>query len=196
MIQDDAPPGLDRGMVSSHLSQRIKTLRAQRGWSLEKLASICGVSRSMLSQIEREQATPTVMVALGIARGLGVSLDELVTPVGATSRLEILRGDEIQHVYRSDEHCRLRTLSPLDAGRRIEFYEITLAIGGALRSAPHFSGTRELLTVRQGTIRVEAGEETALLAAQDSIAYPADVDHALVNAGDEVAIAYLIDTYP
>jgi mannose-6-phosphate isomerase-like protein (cupin superfamily) len=150
----------------------------------------------MLSQIERGQANPTVALALAIATALGISLDELVAPPDRRSPLELIRGDDPYYVYRSDEHCRIRTLSPLTADRRLEFYELILQRDGALRSAPHFIGTQEHLTVRGGRVRVEAGEHFADLRAGDSIAYPADIPHAIINTGRTLAAVYLIDTIP
>ena len=74
--------------INRHLGSRVKTLRAERKWSLESLAEASGVSRSMLSQIERERANPTLAVTLRIARAFGMSLGELVeTPETAPSRL-------------------------------------------------------------------------------------------------------------
>jgi len=174
----------------------VRLLRSQRGWSLERLAGVCGVSRSMLSQIERGEANPTVMAAASIARALGVSLDELVTPPGEGSPLSVIRGEDPQYVYRDDERCRIRTLSPLTAERDLEFYEVTFPPGGELRSAPHFTGTREFLTVLRGEVRVESGEYVARLAGGDSVTYPADVSHAIVNVGAAEAAVHLIDTVP
>lgn len=182
--------------LSSHLGDRVKLLRSQRGWSLEELASLSGVSRSMLSQVERNEANPTVVVALAVARALGVTLDELANLPGEGSTLEVIRGEDSQYVYRSDESCRIRTLSPLSAQRELEFYEIQLPPGGELRSAPHFAGTQEFLTVHEGTVRVESGERSEQLSSGDSVAYPADVSHAIVNVGGAAALVFLIDTIP
>jgi transcriptional regulator with XRE-family HTH domain len=182
--------------LGDHLSERLRALRRARGWSLEQLAGVCGVSRSMLSEIERNKANPTVGVALAIARALGVSLNELVGTAEADDPLRVIRADNDQYVYRSDDQCRIRTLSPLSPERELEFYEIELSPGGELRSAPHFTGTREFLTVREGRVRVEVQGRAAALEAGDSIAYPADLPHAIVNDGDRRAIVYLIDTCP
>jgi transcriptional regulator with XRE-family HTH domain len=180
---------------SSELGDRVRLLRGQRGWSLEELAAASGVSRSMLSQVERNETNPTVVVALAIAKALGVSLDDLATAPGE-SPMQVIRGDDSQYVYRSDASCRIRTLSPLSAQRELEFYEIELPCGGELRSAAHFGGTQEFLTVHHGDVQVESGEDTSTLAAGDSVAYPADVPHAVVNVGDETALVFLIDTVP
>jgi len=168
-------------------------LRKQRGWSLERLGSASGVSRSMLSQIERNDANPTVAVALAIAAALGVTLDDLATPPQDRSPLQVVPFDDPHMIYRSDEHCRIRTLSPLTADRAIEFYEITLRPDGELRSAPHFAGTREILNVLRGRVRVDAAGSSEILRAHDSAAYPADVEHAIVNVGRSEAVVYLID---
>ena len=64
--------------VGSQLSHRIKNLRSERGWSLERLSAACGVSRSMLSQIERGLANPTLGVTLRIAEAFELSIGEFV----------------------------------------------------------------------------------------------------------------------
>jgi transcriptional regulator with XRE-family HTH domain len=190
------PDNTDRHRpLGPDLAQRIRALRAQRGWSLTRMSGLCGVSRSMLSEIERGRANPTVAVALAIATALGMSLDELIAPASRPT-LAVIRGEDPYHVYRSDDDCRIRTLSPLTADRRLEFYEIVLQRGGSLRSAPHFAGTQEYLTIRGGRVRVEVGAEAVELRRGDSIAYPADVEHAIVNTGRAPAAVYLIDTVP
>jgi transcriptional regulator with XRE-family HTH domain len=193
-ITDDskASPGATLG---SDLAARVRALRTDRGWSLKGMSDLCGVSRSMLSQIERGEANPTVAVALAIATAFNISLDELVAP-DQHSPLEVIHADDPHYVYRSDDACRIRTLSPLTSQRQLEFYEITLQPDGALRSAAHFTGTREHLTVQRGRVRVEAGQHASDLRAGDSIAYPADVPHAIVNIGRRAASVYLIDTVP
>src|ERR1700710_619008 len=127
--------------LGSHLGAQVRLVRSQRGWPRVRRAGVCGVSRPMLSQIERGEANPTVMVAAAIARALGASLDELVTPPGEGSPLRGIRADDPQQVYRDDDRCRIRTLSPLTAERDLEVYEVTFPPRGELRSAPHFVGT-------------------------------------------------------
>ena len=90
----------------------------------------------------------------------------------------------------------LSVRSPLTAERTLEFYEITLQRDGALRSAPHFAGTREYVSVQRGSVRVEAGAYTTDLRPGDSVAYRADVSHAIVNLRRTPAVVYLIDLLP
>ena len=181
--------------IHRHLGGRVKQLRAARGWSLEALAAASGVSRSMLSQIEREQANPTLAVTLRIARAFGLNLGELLEMPGAASSVTVIRADDHTYHYRSDKDCRIRTLSPLNLEKDVEFYQLVLRAGGALRSAPHFAGTREFLAVQKGSIKVESGTESEDLKEGDSASYRADVAHAITNTSRTEASVYLIVVY-
>jgi len=180
----------------SGLANRVKELRQKRGWTLDELSAACGVSRSMLSQIERNGVNPTVAVALRIAQAFGIALGTLVDAPAVAAKIEVVRSDDRSTHFRSDKDCRIRTLSPLHLEKAVEFYELRIRPGGAIRSAPHFSGTREILTVHQGSVRVISGGAAQDLRAGDSAHYPADVPHEIVNAGRDTVIAYLVDLYP
>ena len=183
------------GAVAGHLCHRIHQLRTLRGWSLDALSKACGVSRSMLSQIERNRANPTLAVAFRIAQAFGISLGDLVEAPRATTALNVIRATDRAYVFRSDQDCQIRTLSPLNLEKDVEFYQVQLKAGGALRSAAHFQGTREFLTVQKGRVRIESGGETDDLGAGDSASYRADVPHAIVNAGKGEAVVFLVDIY-
>ena len=187
------PPKAKSG--DSALADRVRELRQKRGWTLDELSAACGVSRSMLSQIERNGVNPTVAVALRIAQAFGIALGTLVDAPAVAARIEVVRADDKSTHFRSDKDCRIRTLSPLHLEKDVEFYEVRLRPGGALRSAPHFAGTREILTIHQGTVRVTSGGGSQDLGPGDSAHYPADVPHEIVNTGREPVIAYLVDLY-
>jgi transcriptional regulator with XRE-family HTH domain len=190
-----AAPAATGDVINRHLGGRVKQLRATRGWSLEALANASGVSRSMLSQIEREQANPTLAVTLRIAQAFGLGLGELLEMPGATSSVTVIRAEDRAYHYRSDKNCRIRTLSPLNLEKDVEFYEVQLEAGGGLRSSPHYQGTREFLTVQKGQVRVESGEDAETLKPGDSATYRADVPHAIVNVGRGEALIFLVDIY-
>ena len=180
---------------ASLLGCRLKELRDERGWLLDVLASASGVSRSMLSQVERNKANPTLAVASRIASAFGMSLAELVQAPGAMSSLVVIRASDHAYDYRSDADCRIRTLLPLNLEKDVEFYEVQLREGGALRSAAHFEGTREFLAVQKGRVRVESGGDKEELDHGDSVNYRADVQHAIINIGKGEAVVFLVDIY-
>jgi transcriptional regulator with XRE-family HTH domain len=178
--------------ITSRMCERLRQLRKQRGWTLEQLAAASGVSRSMLSQIERGRANPTLAVAFRIARAFDRSLADLVEEPGAGSAITIIRSDDPTYRFRSDAACRIRTLYPMQREKDVEFYEVWLAPGEVLKSAPHFAGTRELLTVGQGKVTVASGKDRSEVDSGDSVHYPADVPHAIENPGPQEALLYLV----
>lgn len=182
--------------INENLGKRVKKLRADRGWSLEELATTSGVSRSMLSEIEREKANPTLTVTFRIARAFGLTLQELIESAEASaSKIQVIRANDRNQVYRSDKQCEIRTLSPLNLEKDVEFYEVSLKPGGALRSQPHFEGTREFITVEEGSVRVESDADSDELTKGDSGTYRADVPHAISNTGKGNALVFLVVIY-
>jgi len=182
--------------IAEQACRRVRDLRTDRKWSLENLAERSGVSRSMLSEIERGRANPTLAVTLKIARAFEISLSDLVDADIAPPAIEVVRSSDENSLYRQDEDCEIRTLSPLQLEKDVEFYQIKLAAGGELRSSPHFEGTREFITVNKGRAQIESDESTVSLKSGDSATYPADVKHAIMNVGRSETIVFLIVIYP
>ena len=188
-----AKPEIDA--VSNHVCDRVRELRKKRGWTLEQLSAACGVSRSMLSQIERNEANPTLGVVHRIAQAFGVSLGSLVDVPNATTTIDVIRADDRSYHFRNERDVRIRTLSPLHLEKDVEFYEIRLHPGTVLTSAPHFGGTREFLTVQQGSVRLISGNDQVDLQPGDSAHYPADVPHRIENVVTDEEIGFLVDIY-
>lgn len=181
--------------INEDLGRRVKKLRADRGWSLEELAATSGVSRSMLSEIERERANPTLSVTYRIARAFGLSLQDLIESADSASSIQTIRATERAQIFRKDKQCQIRTLSPLNLEKDVEFYELRLPPAGALRSQPHVDGTREFLTVEEGNVELQSGNSNETLGKGDSATYRADVAHTIVNTGKREAVLFLVVIY-
>lgn len=175
--------------------ERIRGLRATRRWTLDQLASKSGVSRSMISQIERQAVNPTFNIAYRIAQAFGVSLGELVDDPKQPQEIDVIHADDEAYHFVDDDDCRIRTLYPLHLEKDVEFYELKLNPGHALESTPHLPGTREFLTVHAGELQVKSGETLEILKPGDSAHYAADVSHSIRNVGDIEAIAFLVAIY-
>jgi transcriptional regulator with XRE-family HTH domain len=195
--RDERRAEMDAGaqVLSGHLGKTIQRLRKAYNLSLSELAEQSGVAKSIISQIERNETNPTLAVMFRIAQAFGMSLGQLVEAPGATSNVDVIRAADRAYHYRSDADCQIRTLSPLHLEKDVEFYQVTLQPGGALRSSAHFTGTREFLTVQKGSVRVESAGDAETLEPGDSAGYRADLPHAIVNAGRSVAVVFLVDIY-
>src|SRR5688572_31239189 len=82
--------------------ERVRQMRKGRGWTLEQLASLSGVSRSMLSQIERGAANPTLGVAFRIAQAFGLSLGDLADVPTTAPKIDVIRADDRSFLFRDD----------------------------------------------------------------------------------------------
>jgi transcriptional regulator with XRE-family HTH domain len=180
--------------ASHALCTRVTALRKKNKLTLDQLAAASGVSRSMLSQIERGQANPTLTVTFRIAQAFGLSIGELVDQAWQSSTIEVVHGKDKSNLFRTDQECQIRTLSPLHMEKNIEFYELRIAPGASLTSAPHYEGTKELLTITSGRGRVVSGENSTELNEGDSAHYRADLPHAIENCGKKELICYLVVT--
>lgn len=181
--------------LSQLLCEKVKVLRKKQDWTLEMLSAASGVSRSMLSQIERGKANPTLAVACRIAGAFGISIGELVEEPWSGSAIKVIRHDDPAHLYRNDDQCRIRTLSPLNAEKTVEFYQLSISVGEELRSAAHFDGTHEFLTVEKGSVSVLSGSDSCKLRKGDSAHYRADLEHVIANSGKGEAVCFLVVIY-
>ena len=171
----------------------LAALREQRGLSLDEVSRQAGVSKSMLSQIERGQANPTVAVVWRLATAFGVPLGELFgDDKPAQPLLATVPAHATPLLASPDGKCELRILGPIDLAGRFEWYQLNVQPGGTLDSRAHEPGSREHLTVHGGTLEVHAGAESARLRAGETARYAVDVPHRIHNPGKTAAHALLV----
>ncbi|WP_136415462.1 XRE family transcriptional regulator [Herbaspirillum sp. ST 5-3] len=171
----------------------LQKIRLKRGLTLEDLSRAAGVSKSMLSQIEREKANPTIAVAWRLANALGIGIEELLAANTQESEaIHLLEPHETPTLPGNHSGYVLRILGPMDLAGKFEWYELTLAPEGALKSSPHDPGTIEHLTLLNGSVDVEVDGVTKKLKAGGTARYHADKPHAILNAGKSEAKALLV----
>ena len=76
------------------LPARLKEARRAKGLSLEAVANLSGVSRSMVSQIERGESSPTISTLWNLTRALQVDFAGLLEENSAAAQIDVLRADE------------------------------------------------------------------------------------------------------
>src|ERR1041385_8924331 len=73
--------------LSARLAQRLRLERDSRGWSLADLAERSGVSRAMISKIEREEVSPTAVILVRLAGAFDLTLAGLLLRAEGQGRL-------------------------------------------------------------------------------------------------------------
>ena len=158
------------------LADRVARERAQRGWSLADVAERSGVSRSMLSKIERQEASPTATVLLRIAAAFELTLAELLTEPAAPSP-RLARAADQPTWTDPTSHYRRRQIY-LSPSLPLELVEVNLP-AGALVAAPasSYALIRQVLWVLEGAVTIVEGDRRTTLQSGDRLEFgpPADV---------------------
>ena len=181
--------------LKRRVGENLVRLRKKRGLSLERLASLSGVSRAMIGQIESAESTPTIALLWKVARGLDVRFADLLGDEGSGD-VQVLPASAAKVLRSSDGAFESRALFPFDSRRRAEFYELRLGGAHAERAEAHAEGTYENLIVQAGRLRLTVGDAEPIdLRAGDAVYFRADVPHVYENPGTRETVMYLVMTY-
>ena len=188
----EAPAVAENAAVAPPIGARVRALREAMGLSLRDLAERSGVSAPMLSQVERGETSPTLVVAAKVAEGLELTLSQL------------LRLDEADHVVviRAKERRRLRhaghrveELTPPLPGQRADVSLHSLApgasTGGAGDPPIHEPGSRETAVVLTGAVNLVIDGESHELRQGDSVTFDADLAHHFTNHDGERPTSFI-----
>jgi len=173
----------------------VQRQRIALGLTLEQLAALSGISKSMLSQIERSQANPTFGVLWSLTRALKLEFSDLIGGAERPPAVEIVSAAQTPEIRSADGLCRLRILGPPRLAGAMEWYEVEILPGGTLDSAPHAAGAAEHFTVIEGKFEVVSGATSRLLKAGETARYPADVGHRLANPSHALARGLMVLLY-
>ncbi len=187
---------MQQDTIANTLSVKLKHLRKTAGMTLEELAKKSDVSRSMLSQIERGGANPTIATLFNLSQALGLELTELIGDDSQPKNfIEHIKSKDVPHFNDSNAGCFLKILSPPEAAGQVEWYELTINHGGSLISQPHKRGAVEHLTVISGTLEVRTANLVKAIKAGEIARYNADVAHSITyvnNTNNKPATAILV----
>ncbi|MDB5073562.1 MAG: helix-turn-helix protein [Candidatus Eremiobacteraeota bacterium] len=176
------------------VGRQIREIREARTLSLRALAEASGVSRSMLSDIERGAKSPTIALLAAISEGLDVPLSALVGGGGSRSSIsvQVVRAAD-QRTISDPSGVRRTTLGMLHDDSSVEFVRFELpprTVSGTF--APHKPGTLERIYIERGTLDVHFGDEQVRLQAGDTLSYEAAVPHSFANVSGKIAVLYLV----
>lgn len=174
--------------IHESISRKIKSIRKEKGLTLEDVADICGVSKSMLGEIERGGTNPTILVLWKIAEGLKMPLTALLTE--EKPDFTLVQAADLQPIN-NDTGYKIFSIFPYMDGNRSEVFKIEMAARGKLSNIGHRLELDETIIVLDGEINLVLNGEKILLESGDSIRFKGELSHEIINTGDE--IVHLID---
>jgi transcriptional regulator with XRE-family HTH domain len=162
--------------LNAHLATRLRDLRMENGMTLDGLSERTGVSRSMISLIERGESSPTAAVLDKLAAGLGVTLASLFAEKDSQGASPLARRAD-QRVWRDpDSGYMRRNLSPAGFPSPIELVEVVLPPGArvAYDTGHRAAAVHQQIWIIEGEIDLTLGEESYHLSAGDCLSMRLD----------------------
>ena len=181
-------------LINQAVADNLKRWREQGRYSLEALSKITGVSKSILGQIERGEANPTISTVWKIANGLKVPFSEFVKR--PESSFDLVEKKALTPLLEDDGRFRNYPLFPYDAQRPFEIYYIELDQGALLQADAHLEGSQEFITVFSGELEVVVNGTTLLAKEGCALRFQADSPHVYRNAGSGLCRVSMVIHYP
>lgn len=182
--------------INHYLSGRVKALRAEQGWSLDKTAKQTGVSKAMLGQIERGESSPTVATLWKIATGFHVSLSSLLEPSPVEEQGCVVRSaNQLRHQPAEGEML-VASLFPFDELYGFEMFELTLLPGYERLSESHDPGVTEHVVVLSGEMELLVNDQWQTLEQGMAVRFAGDKPHGYRNRSQNPAVFHDLIYYP
>ncbi len=181
----------ESGELDRRLGQRLKAARLARSWTLDELASRTGVSRAMVSRVERGESSPTATLLMKLTTGLGISLSSLFNdrrgggPVARHAEQPVWRDPASGYVRRN--------VSPAGSGSELNIVDVTVPPGARIvidRSQPP-GHTDQQIWVLEGVLELTLGSVTHRLETGDCLHMRLDQPIAFHNPG-AVPVRYAV----
>lgn len=185
-------------LQSLGIGRKIKTLREERGYSMEEFAANIKVTPVLLSQIESEVVPPTVATLLNISKILNVGIDFFFKQETFEDAIELTRPDERLKIKKSSDSESARLNYGYEAlayrlrGKKMEPFMVEFDVKTDKEPVLLSHEGEEFLYCLEGEIEFKSPQKTIRLCPGDSLYYFANVPHALVSVGEGVPKAIVV----
>lgn len=171
--------------LSHNVSENLKRLRQSKGMSLDQVAEQTGVSKSMLAQIEKGTANPSLGVLGKITSGLRIEFQTLIE----APRVDfcLVKLEEMIPTKELEGQYKVFTCFPFEDSQSVEIYRIDVEPGGVYTSGSHGERTREYITVIDGALTIECHDHSQKVEKSQVYKFETDQPHIYRNEGSERA---------
>lgn len=164
------------------MSALLRTVRRQRGLTLEDLAEQTGLTKSYLSKIERGQSSPSIAAALRVARALDADVAQLFCERDEQDKIVLDRA-----VDRRTDRNRYRALAARMLGKSMSPFVVRPTARRTAPGAHPLHTGQEFVFVHAGTVELEYGDRVLELSTGDSAYFDAAISHRIRTVGAEPA---------
>ena len=175
------------------IGNNLNAYRKKRGYSLDKVAEMTGVSKGMLAQMERGETNPSISTLWKIANGLHISSTFLLE--AEPNDLVIVKKKDIIPITEGNDKFSVFPTFAFDFNKKFEMLVVDLEVGGIHCSEPHENSAEEYIYVSRGEFQLTIQGTSYNLSEGDSIKFLADKAHEYRNNSNELARLHIIIYY-
>lgn len=179
--------------INKIIASNLKRFRAERTLSISQLAELSGISKVMLSQIEKGEANPTVNTIWKIAGGLNIPYSALFEQ--PQSRIEVVTRAKTVAQSADDGRYRMYCYFASSPTRSFEWFQNELDAGCSHTSMGHPAKSMEYVMLLSGQIEITVEGEQYILNPGDAIEFTADNEHTYTNTGSSKAVMLVMNYY-
>lgn len=177
---------------ATDLAARVRRERKVRGWTLIDLAAKSGVSRAMISKVERGQASPTATIIGRLSAAFGMTMSEILSVAAAANPASGVRRADDMPVWRDPETGYMRRQIATSPDWPFDVTFVDLPPGQHVKfPAGAFEALRHLIIVLHGSLCLTEGETVHQLNAGDRLILGAAQNCTYANDSQEPA-QYLV----
>ena len=179
--------------IQLNIGSRLGDLRKRKKMTLDELSSKSGVSKSIISQIERNISNPTISTVMRIAEALDETLSGFFMDINTEKSSSIENFKETPVINSNDGLYELSILGAGETVSWLQWYLLTMKPKGKLLSKSHGSNTYENITVISGEIEIQLKKQKELLKSGDTFRFATNQEHNLINRSKSITKILMVN---
>jgi transcriptional regulator with XRE-family HTH domain len=172
-------PGTD---LTAALARTLQGLRAERGWSLDQLASRSGVSKGVLVSLEQGRSNPNLATLARIGDAFGLPVTRLID-ASSEPDVRITGADQSRTLWHGISGGTGTIIAATDPPWAAELWRWEVQPGESFGGDPHAPAIRELAWVEEGTLTLTVAGVRYQVGPGQCARFPGSLPHAYANEG-------------
>jgi transcriptional regulator with XRE-family HTH domain len=170
--------------ITMAVARTLQALRADRGWSLDQLATRSGVSKGVLVALEQGRSNPNLATLVRIGDAFGVPVTLLVD-VGGEPAVRVSNPDASRVLWRGPSGGTGTIIGATEPPWAVELWRWEVMPGETFGGDAHAPATREMTWVESGTLTLTVAGERHTVSSGQCARFPGSRPHHYANEGDE-----------
>lgn len=178
--------------INTSIGKNLKKMRKHRGLTIDELSSVSGVSKSMISEIERGIRNPSITIIWNLANSLKKPLNYFLKEENSDAPMIYKMGD---HQSVSGNGYSFHPLMDFDEDKKFEIYFNEYMPNCQTESSFHYEGVEEYVLISSGSLIVHIDQQQYKVNEGEVIHFIADKPHHYTNETETVAKAFVLMFY-